>query len=91
MIVNSKSGLLVIVGNDEQRETFAQSKRLCGDVELQQQCAGAGSQVRYMASSAMPLLVQGRATDTAPSEQVAAGSLSSYNEQCATAQASNQV
>lgn len=44
-----------------------------------------------MASSAMPVLVQGRPTDTAPAEQVAAGSLSTDDEQGAAAKASNQV
>lgn len=51
----------------------------------------AGSQVLYMASSATPVLVQGRATDMAPADQVAAGSLSTDDEQGTTAQASNQV
>lgn len=52
---------------------------------------GAGSQVRYMASSPSPLLVQGHAPDTAASGQPTPASHSVDTEQGDTAHATDQV
>lgn len=77
--------------NAERKEGLCIVKSLVARVTCTNKLLGAGSQMRYMASSATPVLVQGRTTDTAPAEQGAAGSLSISDEQGNTAQASNQV
>ena len=87
----AKPDLALIHSNDEREGGLSTVKSSVARVVCNNNLLSAGSQVRYVASSAMPVLVQGHAKDIAPADQGAAGSLGADDEQGATAQASNQV